>query len=61
MWHENENPRPKAEEFLRLSDDIKKMNVRGRGFYMTQLCSMYEDEKLKARVFKGLKIIVTQI
>ena len=33
----------------------------GRGFYMTQLCSMYEDEKLKARVFKGLKIIFDSI
>ena len=59
MWHENESPRPKAEEFLRLSDDIKKIKVRGRKFYMTHLCTIYEDEKLKAGVSEGLK--VTQI
>ena len=59
MWHENESPRPKAEEFLRLSDDIKKIKVRGRRFYMTHLFTIYEDEKLKAGVSEGLK--VTQI
>ena len=59
MWHENESPRPKAEEFLRLLDDIEKMKVRG--FYLTQLCNIYEDGKLKAGVLDGLKIIVTQI
>ena len=34
--------------------------AEGRGFYMTQLCTIYEDEKLKAGVFEGLKIKVTQ-
>ena len=33
--------------------------AENRGFYMTQLCTMYEDEKLKAGVLEGLK--VTQI
>ena len=35
--------------------------AEGREFYMTQLCTLYEDEKLKAGIFEGLKIIVTQI
>ena len=35
--------------------------AEGRGFYMTQLCTIYEYEKPKAGVFEGLKIIMTQI
>ena len=35
--------------------------AEGLGFYMTQLCTIYEDEKLKAGVFGGLKIIDTNL
>ena len=35
--------------------------AEGWGFYMTLLCTIYEDEKLKAGVFGGLKIIDTNL
>ena len=35
--------------------------AEGREFYMTRLRTLYEDKKIKAGIFEGLKIIVTQI